>query len=162
MIQPAVTDSVLERLPLILRDYVTGLFPDLLREPAGAVLAILAIIFGFGGVFAFLTWLERKVLGRIQNRPGPNRTGPFGLLQPIADGIKTLTKEDVVPHAADQLLHFLAPVALVTFTLLAFAVIPYGRHLVPVDLDAAVLYFFAAGAGTELAIFMAGGGSREK
>jgi NADH-quinone oxidoreductase subunit H len=98
----------------------------------------------------------------VQNRPGPNRTGWFGLLQPFADGIKMLTKEDVVPREADQLLHFLAPVALLAFSILTFAVIPYGRHLVPVDLDAAVLYFFAAGAGTELAVFMAGWASHNK
>ena len=73
-----------------------------------------------------------------------------------------LTKEDIVPRAADQVLHFLAPVALVAFSLLPFAVIPFGRHLVPVDLDASVLYFFAAGASTELAIFMAGWASRNK
>ncbi|OHE77825.1 MAG: NADH dehydrogenase [Verrucomicrobia bacterium RIFCSPLOWO2_12_FULL_64_8] len=162
MIHAVATESAFERLPLVLRDHVTGLFPASLRDLAGGVLAILVIIALAGAVFAFLTWLERKVLGRMQNRPGPNRTGPFGLLQPIADAIKTLVKEDVVPHSADRVLHFLAPVALIVFTLLAFAVVPYGRHLVPVDLDAAVLYFFAAGAGTELAIFMAGWGSRNK
>lgn len=155
-------DSGLERLPLHLHDYVTGFFPAPLRDLAGSVLVIFAIIVLFVGLFTFLTWLERKVLARIQNRIGPNRTGPFGLLQPIADAIKMLAKEDIVPHAADKFLHFLAPVALVSFTLMAFAVIPYGRHLVPVDLDAAVLYFFAAGAGTELAVFMAGWASRNK
>jgi NADH-quinone oxidoreductase subunit H len=98
----------------------------------------------------------------VQNRPGPNRTGPFGLLQPIADGIKMLTKEDIVPRAADQVLHFLAPVALLAFSILTFAVIPYGRQLVPVDIDAGVLYFFAAGAATELAVFMAGWASHNK
>ncbi len=73
-----------------------------------------------------------------------------------------LTKEDIVPRSADQLLHFLAPVALLAFSILTFAVIPFGRNLVPVHLDAAVLYFFAAGAATELAVFMAGWASRNK
>jgi NADH-quinone oxidoreductase subunit H len=86
----------------------------------------------------------------------------MGILQPAADGIKMLTKEDIVPRAADQLLHFIAPVALLGFSILTFAVIPFGRNLVPVELDAAVLYFFAAGAATELAIFMAGWASRNK
>jgi len=86
----------------------------------------------------------------------------MGLLQPIADGIKALTKEDIVPRSADHLLHYLAPVALLAFSILTFAVIPFGRNLVPLELDAAVLYFFAAGAATELAIFMAGWASRNK
>jgi NADH-quinone oxidoreductase subunit H len=73
-----------------------------------------------------------------------------------------LTKEDIVPRSADRLLHFLAPVTLLALSVVTFAVIPYGRHLVPVELDAAVLYFFAAGAATELAIFMAGWSSHNK
>ncbi len=163
MTTPAlITDSLLERAPLILRDGVSGFFPTALRGVIDDLIAIVAILAVFGLLFAFLTLAERKILGRIQNRPGPNRTGPFGLLQPFADGIKMLTKEDIVPRAADQLLHFLAPVALVAFSLLTFAVIPYGRHLVPVDLDAGVLYFFAASASTELAVFMAGWASHNK
>jgi NADH-quinone oxidoreductase subunit H len=156
------TDSYLEWAPIIVRDWISGFFPSALRGVINDLIAIIAIIAGFGLLFAFLTLAERKILGRIQNRPGPNRTGPFGLLQPFADGIKMLTKEDIVPRAADQLLHFLAPVALVAFSLLTFAVIPYGRHLVPVDLDAGVLYFFAASASTELAVFMAGWASHNK
>jgi NADH-quinone oxidoreductase subunit H len=158
----STTDSFLERAPLLLRDWISGFFFAALRGVINDLIAIIAILAVFGLLFAFLTLAERKILGRIQNRPGPNRTGPFGLLQPFADGIKMLTKEDIVPRAADQLLHFLAPVALVAFSLLTFAVIPYGRHLVPVDLDAGVLYFFAASASTELAVFMAGWASHNK
>ncbi len=160
-VSPAA-DSILERLPVILRDGFAGLFPQPLRWLAGSLLAIVAILAVFGLLFAFLTLAERKVLGRVQNRPGPNRTGPAGLFQPFADGIKMLTKEDIVPFVADRVLHFLAPVVLVAFSLLAFAVIPYGRRLVAVDLDSAVLFFFAAGAGNELAVFMAGWSSHNK
>jgi NADH-quinone oxidoreductase subunit H len=156
------TDSYLEWAPLLLRNWISGFFPAALHDVINDLISIGAILGVFGLLFAFLTLAERKILGRIQNRPGPNRTGPFGLLQPFADGIKMLTKEDIVPRAADQLLHFLAPVALVAFSLLTFAVIPYGRHLVPVDLDAGVLYFFAASASTELAVFMAGWASHNK
>src|SRR5207244_3611169 len=118
------------------------------------------------GVFATLsavtTILERKGLGRIQNRYGPNRVGPFGFLQPAADGIKALIKEDVVPRAADKVIHFLAPLMVVIPAFLVYAVLPIGRNMVLVDFDAGVLFFFAIGAATELSVFMAGWSSRNK
>lgn len=163
MSAPAPTPaSFLERAPLLLRDFATGSLPEPWRWLVNSAITIAVILAVFGLLFAFLTLAERKILGRVQNRPGPNRTGYFGLLQPFADAVKMLTKEDIVPRNADQLLHFLAPVALLAFSILTFAVIPYGRQLVPVELDAAVLYFFAAGAATELAVFMAGWASRNK
>jgi len=155
-------DTLLERAPVLLRDWLVGFLPGPARWAAGSLLMIVAILAVFGTLFAFLTLAERKILARVQNRPGPNRTGWFGLLQPFADGVKMLTKEDIVPRAADPVLHFLAPVALIAFSLLTFAVIPYGRHLVPVDLDSSILYFFAAGTATELAVFMAGWASHNK
>jgi len=158
----AAGDSVLERAPLIVRDALTRALPEPWRWLANSLLAILVIIGLAGGLFAGLTLVERKLLGRVQNRPGPNRAGPGGIFQPIADGIKMLTKEDIVPRAADRVLHFAAPVVLLAFSILPFAVIPYGRRLVPVELDAGVLYFFAAGAATELAVFMAGWAGHNK
>ena len=158
----SASDATLERLPLVIRDAVTSVLPNSLHWVANSLLAIAAIIFVFASLFAMLTLVERKVLGRVQNRPGPNRVGPFGLLQPLADGIKMLTKEDIVPRAADHVLHTLAPIALLAFSILTLAVIPFGRNLVALDLDASVLYFFAAGAATELAVFMAGWASHNK
>ena len=162
-------DSFLEQAPQLLRDAVTGFLPEPWRWLANGLIALAVILGVFGTLFAFLTLAERKILGRIQNRPGPNRAPfPFfgkrsyGLAQPFADGVKALTKEDIVPRDADKVLHFLAPVALLAFSILTFAVIPFGRQLVPVDLDAAVLYFFSAGAATELAVFMAGWASHNK
>lgn len=163
-------DSFLERAPLGLRDAIVDLFPSALQWLVHHVLTITAILTVFGLFFAFTTIAERKLLARLQNRLGPNRTGlPFfrslklwGITQPFADAIKAITKEDVVPAAADKVLHFLAPVVVVAFSLLGFAVLPFGRNLLPVELDAAILYFFAAGTATELAIFMAGWGSRNK
>jgi NADH-quinone oxidoreductase subunit H len=126
------------------------------------LLTILAIIVVFPSLFAVTTILERKGLGRIQNRYGPNRVGPFGVLQPVADAVKALIKEDVVPRSADHVVHYLAPLVLVVASFLVYAVLPVGRNMTAVNLDAGVLYFFAIGAGTELAVFMAGWSSRNK
>ena len=117
----AVLDPVLERAPQILRDLLTSHLPEPWRWFVNSLLAIVVILAVFGLLFAALTLAERKILGRVQNRPGPNRTGPFGLLQPIADGIKMLSKEDIVPRDADHFLHFLAPVTLLASSILAFA-----------------------------------------
>lgn len=159
---PPLTERWLERAPIELREYFTARLPEPWHWLINSLITIALLLAVFGLLFAALTLAERKVLGRVQNRPGPNRTGPFGLLQPFADGIKMLTKEDIVPQAADHVLHFLAPVSLLAFSILTFAVIPFGRQIVPLELDAALLYFFAAGAATELAIFMAGWASHNK
>lgn len=129
---------------------------------AGAALSVAALIGVFAGLFALTTLLERKGLGRIQNRYGPNRVGPWGLLQPLADGVKALTKEDVVPRSADAIVHFLAPIVLVIPVFLALAVVPIGRNMVLADFDAGLFFFFAVGAATELSVFMAGWSSRNK
>jgi NADH-quinone oxidoreductase subunit H len=164
------TESFLESAPLVWRDAVVRALPGSLQWLAHNLITIVAVLAVFGLFFAFTTVAERKLLGRLQNRLGPNRSGlPFfrslklwGLTQPFADAVKALTKEDIVPAAADKWLHFLAPVVVVAFSLMTFAVLPFGRHLIPVELDAALLYFFAAGAATELAIFMAGWSSHNK
>jgi NADH-quinone oxidoreductase subunit H len=129
---------------------------------ASAILSVIPILIAFPLLFAITTWLERKGLGRMQNRLGPNRTGPFGLFQPIADAVKSLTKEDVVPITADHLVHFLAPLVLVMAAFLAYAVLPIGRNMVLIDMNAGVLFFFAIGSTVELSVFMAGWSSRSK
>ncbi len=110
----------------------------------------------------YLTWLERKVIARIQDRFGPNRVGPYGLFQPLADGIKMLTKEDLVPTGADQLCHLLAPILIVIPALFLFTVLPFGPRLVAAPLTTGLLFFAAIGSSETLAIFMAGWGSRNK
>jgi NADH-quinone oxidoreductase subunit H len=128
-----------------------------------AILVSITAIAIFGPVtMMYLTWLERKVVGRIQNRFGPNRVGIFGLLQPIADGIKMLTKEDIVPLPADRATHFLAPVIVVIPALLVFSVLPFGRGMTAVNLNVGLLFFLAVSTLSTFAIFMGSWGSRNK
>jgi NADH-quinone oxidoreductase subunit H len=147
---------------VILQRWLVGYAPASFRSILSALISVVAILGVFALLFAITTVLERKGLGRIQNRYGPNRVGPFGFLQPIADGIKSLTKEDIVPRAADKAVHFLAPVVLVIAAFSLYAVLPIGRNMVLANLDAGVLFFFAVSSVMELTIFMAGWSSRNK
>jgi NADH-quinone oxidoreductase subunit H len=152
----------LDQIFVSLNHWLRGFAPEPWRPLVSAVISIAGIIGVFASLFAVTTVFERKGLGRIQNRYGPNRVGPFGFLQPAADGIKALIKEDVVPRAADKVIHFLAPLMVVIPAFLVYAVLPIGRNMVLVDYDAGVLFFFAIGAATELSVFMAGWSSRNK
>ena len=136
--------------------------PAEFQSLTSAILSVIAIVLVFALLFAITTVLERKGLGRIQNRYGPNRVGPAGFFQPLADGVKSLTKEDLVPRTADQMVHFMAPVLLVIAAFLAYAVLPVGRNMVLANLNAGILFFFAVGTLVELAVFMAGWSSRNK
>jgi NADH-quinone oxidoreductase subunit H len=136
--------------------------PDWVVQIASALLNIILLLGFFATLFALISVLERKILGRIQNRYGPNRVGPFGLLQPLADGIKLLIKEDVVPIRADKVVHFLAPIMMLLPAILALGVIPYGRNMTAFSIDGGILFFFAVGSAAELAVFMAGWGSNNK
>ena len=126
------------------------------------ILGVLGIISIFPALFALTVLLERKGLGRMQNRYGPNRVGPYGLFQPIADGIKALTKEDVVPFHADAVVHFLAPLLLLSAVFMGYAVLPVGRNMELVTMDAGLLFFFAMSVSSEVSVFMAGWSSRNK
>jgi NADH-quinone oxidoreductase subunit H len=154
--------ETLDQIFVDLKHWLVSFAPEQWQPILSALVSTAALILTFASLFALTTILERKGLGRIQNRYGPNRVGPFGLLQPAADGLKALIKEDLVPHTADQLVHFLAPLVLVVPAFLALAVLPMGRNMATVDLDAGVLFFFAIGATTELSVFMAGWSSRNK
>src|SRR3984893_11645200 len=136
--------------------------PDPIIQIASSLLNIAAVLGGFLTLFALISVLERKILGRMQNRYGPNRVGPFGLFQPVADGIKMLIKEDIVPKRADKIVHFIAPIMIAATAILALGVIPYGRNMTPFAIDGGILFFFAVGSTTELAVFMAGWGSNNK
>jgi NADH-quinone oxidoreductase subunit H len=152
----------LDQIFVLLKHWILGYLPVDWQIPAGVILSVVCIIGLYPALFALTTVLERKGVGRIQNRLGPNRVGPFGILQPMADGIKSLTKEDIVPTSADAVVHFLAPVILVVTVFMGFAVMPMGKNMVLVDMDAGLLFYFAMGASSELSVFMAGWGSRNK
>src|SRR5579859_501618 len=153
---------MIDQIFVNLKYWLVSLAPDQYQPFFSALISVAVLIGTFASLFALTTILERKGLGRIQNRYGPNRVGPFGFLQPAADGLKALTKEDIVPRTADQSVHFLAPLVLVVPVFLALAVLPMGRNMTMVQLDAGVLFFFAVGAATELSVFMAGWSSRNK
>lgn len=125
------------------------------------VVAVLLLLFALLNML-FITWVERKVVGRIQDRIGANRAGPKGLLQPIADMIKILTKEDITPTAASRVIYNLGPALVVPPALLVFAVLPFGYGLVATDLNVGLLFIFAVASLTTVGILIAGWGSNNK
>lgn len=130
------------------------------------------VLVGFLGIFILiallmvldivLVWIERKVVSRFQSRIGPNRVGPFGLIQPFADIIKLLIKEDTTPEGADRALYNLAPILSMMSVLILWAVVPLAPTILGVDLNIGVLYIIAAGAIGTLSIIMAGWSSNNK
>jgi NADH-quinone oxidoreductase subunit H len=116
----------------------------------------------FPGIVAYMVWLERKVAARFQDRIGPNRVGPLGLLQPIADALKLITKEDIVPRSADQFVHLVAPVLIIVSAFLVMAVIPFAIGMAPVNLPSGMVYLIAVSSISPLGIFLAGWSSRNK
>ncbi|GBC62602.1 NADH-quinone oxidoreductase subunit NuoH [Desulfonema ishimotonii] len=120
---------------------------------------------------AYLVWAERKLLGRLQVRLGPNRAGKFGLLQPIADAVKMLCKEDIVPDAADRMIFLLAPAVVAITALMMFAVVPFGPPiilwgreipLVISDINVAILYVFALSSLGVYGVALGGWASNSK
>src|SRR4051794_25586675 len=118
------------------------------------------LILGPLGMMLF-TWVERRGIAFMQERRGPNRVGPFGLLQPVSEAIKTMTKEDITPDGADRWVHFLAPVVMMFSTVMVFAVIPLGS-LYPSDINVGILFVVAVGSLHTLGMLMAGWGSNNK
>lgn len=122
---------------------------------------LILVVIGLGSVLV-LTLGERKVIGRAQDRPGPNRWGPWGILQPVADGIKMLTKEDIVPEGADYWVHLLAPICIIVPAVLVYAVLPFGEGMWGTDLNIGILYVVAIASLGTIAILMAGWSSNNK
>ncbi len=139
---------------------------DFSQETWWLVLAKAVLIFAFLVVTTLvLIWFERRVIGRMQQRPGPNRTGPFGLLQTLADGVKLALKEDIVPQAADKVVYIAAPIIAATACFVAFAIIPFGpavsvfgrrTPLQLTDIPVAVIFVLAIASVGVYGILLAG------
>lgn len=145
---------------------LTNLFPQMAEPMARLIVnvlyaALLAFVAPVVVVVAF-TYMERKVIARIQDRVGPNRAGPLGVLQGFADAVKMLTKEDITPQSADRIVYNLAPALAVIATILIYAVLPVAPGVIGADLNIGVLYIVAIGGIGTMAVLMAGWSSDNK
>ncbi len=149
-----------------IRDLLYGVLVSFMPDwLASAILSLLgiAILFAIIPVVVMaLVYFERKVIARMQDRYGPNRVGPFGLLQPVADAVKLLTKEDIVPAGADRLLFALSPIIVLGASLMVWAVIPFAPGLAVADLNVAVLFVIAMSGLPSIGFVMAGWASDNK
>lgn len=148
-------------------DWLQGIFVGWGMNETGAhvlvvFLGVLLLITLLMVLDIFLVWIERKVVARFQDRLGPNRLGPFGLIQPFADIIKLIIKEDTTPGDADKVVYNLAPVLSMMSVLILWAVIPLAPVMLGTDLNVGVLFLIAAGAIGTLSIIMAGWASNNK
>ena len=123
---------------------------------------IVAIVGGVLLSVAYMTYAERKVLGAIQRRQGPMTVGPFGLLQPIADGIKLLSKETIIPSQANKGVFILAPVMLFALSLIAWSVIPFDKGWVLANINVGILYLFTVSSMGVYGVIMAGWASNSR
>ncbi|MFX4222457.1 MAG: NADH-quinone oxidoreductase subunit NuoH [Thalassobaculum sp.] len=138
-------------------------FVDTYVIPGAIIVAqILAVVVPLLVAVAYLTYFERKVIGAIQLRKGPNVVGPFGLFQPFADALKLLSKETILPAGANKIIFLLAPMLTFVLSLIAWAVIPFGEGMVLADINVGVLYLFAISSLGVYGVIMSGWASNSK
>jgi NADH-quinone oxidoreductase subunit H len=143
-------------------DLLSGLLPAEIWRLVVIVLQILAIVLPLLVAVAYLTYAERKVIGAIQLRKGPNVVGPFGLLQPLADGAKLFLKETILPTGANKAVFVVAPMLTFILALVAWAVIPFDQGWVLADINVGILYLFAISSLGVYGIIMSGWASNSK
>jgi len=152
-------NSIADWLRMILSSWglSEGMITLILAVLGVVILATFVLI-----VDILLVWIERKMVARFQDRIGPNRVGPFGIIQPIADVIKLLIKEDIMPMGADKFIFNLSPIIALATVLLLWAVVPFAPTVIGADINVAVLYVVAIGSIGTLGIIMAGWASNNK
>ena len=157
-------DNILYHTPMFREIYnlVGHVLPCWLSYFVAGIVIILVLTNAVLLGAAAFSWMERRLIGKFQNRLGPNRWGPFGLFQPIADLVKLLFKEDLTPGTADRLVFLAVPIAMVVPVMLTLAVVPFAKNTALANLNVGVLYILAVTSITSIAIFMAGWSSNNR
>jgi NADH-quinone oxidoreductase subunit H len=159
--------QTLNDLFLIVASFLRGLmgswgFSPVLTDAVMGLISFIAVAALLTVNIIVILWVDRRGASFFQERLGPNRVGPFGLLQPVNDAVKLIGKESIIPAAADKRVFKLAPVIIFTVTVILYGFLPYGKGMSPVNLSAGLLFFIALSSTSTIAILMAGWGSNNK
>jgi NADH-quinone oxidoreductase subunit H len=150
--------TVLQQFQLWLSAYM----PDWAAYVIPAIVGVIVMLVFILTMVIIFIYIERRLLGRFQIRTGPNRLGPEGIFQPLATALKVLLKEDIVPTAADKVIHWLAPVVVFAPIIMIFAVVPIQQNALIADLNVGIVYIIAISSITTVGVYMAGWGSANK